>query len=107
MAAMVSESQAAAGVVIHRRGGSLEPASMVWWTSDGTAVAGEDYADLGLQLVHFAARQDTYTILVPIVADSVVEDPESFYVNVTVGDVTTRPLTPDHRVEVVILDDDR
>jgi serine/threonine protein kinase len=103
----VSESQAAAAVVIHRRGGSLEPASMVWWTSDGTAVAGEDYADLGLQLVHFAAGQDTYTILVPIVADSVVEDPESFYVNVTVGDVTTRPLTPDHRVEVVILDDDR
>jgi serine/threonine protein kinase len=103
----VSESQAAAAVVIRRRGGSLEPASVVWWTSDGTAVAGEDYADLGQQLVRFAAGQDTYTILVPIVTDSVVEDRESFYVNVTVGDATTTPLTPDHRVEVVIVDDDR
>lgn len=106
-AATVSESQASAVVVIERRGGNLEPASVIWWASDGTAVAGEDYADLGRQTATFEAGERTRTILVPIVADFVIEDRESFYVNMAVSDTAATPLVPGQRLEIVIVDDDR
>lgn len=103
----VSESQAAAAAVVTRSGGTLERKSVIWWTSDGTAVAGDDYADLDRQVATFAAGEDTLRILVPIIADFVIEDRESFHVNLIVSDSAAASAAPEQRLEVVIVDDDR
>ncbi len=50
----VSEARAAASVRIRRRGGTLGESSIVWWTSDGSAFASDDYADLGTIIEKFA-----------------------------------------------------
>jgi hypothetical protein len=75
----------------------------VWWTTDGTAIADEDYAVLGARVARFAAGEDTQVLYVPLIADSLPEPRESFVVNVRAeraGGAATR-------VEVVVLDDDR
>jgi hypothetical protein len=100
----VSESDAAAAVLILRNGGNRGASSFTWWTSDGTATAGVDYADLGRVVVQFAAGQQNRTIRIPIVGDRVVEQPETFYVHLATGedaDASERA-----RTEVVIEDDD-
>jgi serine/threonine protein kinase len=101
----VSEGQPGARITIHRRGGTGGDSSIVWWASDGTAVAGEDYANLGRSTEKFGRGEEARTILVPIIGDAKVEGRESFYVNL--GD----PSDPDsreptERIEVVIEDDD-
>jgi hypothetical protein len=100
----VSEGDAAAAVLILRNGGKRGPSSVTWWTSDGTAKAGSDYVDLGRVVVKFAAGEQNHTIHIPIVGDSAVEGPESFYVNLTAGDDPSAEA--EERVEVVIEDDD-
>jgi hypothetical protein len=101
----VSESQPGVRVTIRRRGGTRGESAVVWWTSDGSALAGEDYANLGTSTEKFAAREDARSILVPIVGDAKAEGRESFYVNL--GD-PSQPASrvPIQRIEVVIEDDD-
>jgi len=99
----VSESQAAAALVVRRSGGNLGASSVVWRTSDGTAKAGSDYADLGSVVERFAPGEATGTIHVPIVGDATREGPESFYVTLYGGERDGPELA---RVEVVIEDDD-
>ena len=77
----VSEARAGASVRIRRRGETPGETSIVWWTSDGSAFASEDYADLGTTVEKFAAGEETLTINIPIVGDSKSEGRESFYVN--------------------------
>jgi hypothetical protein len=100
----VSESDAAATVLILRDGGKRGVSSITWWTSDGTAKAGSDYVDLGKVVVKFAAGEQNRAIHIPIVGDGAAEGPESFYVNLAAGDDASAE--PQDRVEVVIEDDD-
>lgn len=100
----VSESDAAAAVLVLRNGGNRGASSFTWWTSDGTATAGVDYADLGRVAVQFAPGEQNRTIRIPIVGDRVVEQPENFYVHLATSegaDASERT-----RTEVVIEDDD-
>ena len=50
----ISEGQAVAPVVIRRLGDVSEEAAVVWWTSDGTASADDDYATFGARVEKFA-----------------------------------------------------
>ena len=75
---LVSEREAGARVTIRRRGGGLGQSSVVWWASDGTAVAPSDYADLGPTTERFAAGEETRRIYVPIVGDANREGPRAF-----------------------------
>jgi hypothetical protein len=100
----VSESDAAATVLILRNGGKRGVSSVTWWTSDGTAKAGSDYVDLGKVVVKFAAGEQNRAIHIPIVGDGAAEGAESFYVNLAAGDDASAE--PQDRVEVVIEDDD-
>jgi serine/threonine protein kinase len=102
---VVSEAAPSAAVTIRRRGNVDASSSFVWWTSDGTAVADEDYLNLGARIEKLAAGEQTRTIYIPIVHDSKHEDRESFYVNVRPAQGGKR-LDPAERVEVVIEDDD-
>jgi hypothetical protein len=99
----VNESEVSARVLIRRTGPLDEEASVVWWTTDGTAIADEDYAVLGARVARFAAGEDTQVVHVPLIADSLPESRESFVVNVRAeraGGAATQ-------LEVVVLDDDR
>jgi hypothetical protein len=102
----VSEADASAVVTIHRRGATQDAVSVAWWTSDGTAAAGDDYADLGRRIEAFAAGEAIRTIHVPIVGDSVTEGRESFYLNLAASDSQATLLEPTARLEVVIVDND-
>jgi serine/threonine protein kinase len=102
----ITEGQAIAAVTIRRMGGSLEPAAVVWWASDGTATADDDYANFGRRVENFAAGEEARTIHIPIVVDSIVEDTESFYLNLGESRQPGRRLEPAERIEIVILDDD-
>jgi serine/threonine protein kinase len=102
---VVSESAASAAITVHRHGGGGGSSSFVWWTSDGTAVANEDYVDLGAKVEKMAPGEESRTIYIPIVHDSTPEHQESFYVNLRAGR-EGKPLESTQRVEVVIVDDD-
>ena len=101
---VVSEAAPSAAITIRRRGGLDAATSFVWWTSDGTAVADEDYINFGARIERLAAGEQSRTIHIPIVNDSKREGRESFYVNVRASQ--DKRDEPPQRVEVVINDDD-
>jgi hypothetical protein len=101
----VSEDRAAASVRIRRRGGSLGESSVVWWTGDGSALASEDYADLGMIVEEFAVGEETRTIGIPIIGDAKSEGRESFYVNLAMRG-QQKDVAEVARIEIVVVDDD-
>jgi len=98
----VSEGDASAAVLVLREGDRRRPSSITWWTVDGTARAGADFADLGRSVLRFAASEQNRAIYVPIVGDRAVEGSENFYIHIAAGD------SPDTlaRIEVVLVDDE-
>lgn len=105
---VVGESEASAVVEITRRGGSLEESTIVWWTTEGTAVADEDYAGLGARIEQFPKGESTLRVLVPLIGDSTPESDERFYVHARSAGASAprRVAAPELIVEVVIRDDD-
>ena len=103
---VVSEAAPAATIVVRRRGGALGESSFAWWTSDGTARAGDDYANLGARIEHFAAGEESRTLYVPLIRDSLPERRELFYVDVRGSDQPGRRLDAASRAEITIVDDD-
>jgi hypothetical protein len=100
----VSEAAASADILILRGGDMRRASSVTWWTTDGTATAGQDYANLGRVVVKFAAHEQNRGIHIPIIGDRIVEGPENFYVNLAPGDGAAGE--PTERLQVVINDDD-
>jgi hypothetical protein len=98
----VSESEASAAVLVLREGDRRRPSQITWWTVDGTAKAGSDFADLGRSVLRFAASEQNRAIYVPIVGDRAVEGSENFYIHIAAGD-SPETLA---RIEVVIVDDE-
>jgi serine/threonine protein kinase len=101
---VVSEAAPSAAITIRRHGGTGASTTFVWWTSDGTALADEDYINFGARIEKLAAGEETRTIHIPIVHDSKREGRESFYVNVRSGQGKRED--PAQRIEVIIEDDD-
>jgi hypothetical protein len=99
----VFESQPSAAVLILRLGDRRRASSVTWWTEEGTAKAGSDYVNLGVQTEKFAAGEQNRTIHVPIVGDHNTEGAENFFVvaRTRTGNGSDLPTT---RVEVVIND---
>ena len=100
----VSEAAASADILILRGGDMRRASTVTWWTTDGTATAGEDYANLGHVVVKFAPHEQNRGIHIPIIGDKKVEGPENFYVNLAPGDGPAGE--PTERLQVVINDDD-
>jgi len=101
----VSEADASAAVLVLRDGGRREVSPFTWWTVDGTAAAGSDFARLEPRVERFARGEQNRTIYVPIVGDRSVEGPEIFYVRVVAGESRNED-GPIAEIEVVIDDDD-
>jgi hypothetical protein len=102
----VSEADASAAVLILRNGDRRRASSVVWWTEDGTAKAGVDYANLGRVVEKFAAGEQNRTIHIPIIGDHQVEGPETFYVYVAPSEAADPAAEPAQKLEVVINDAD-
>jgi len=100
----VSEKDASARVLVLREGGRRGVASITWWTTNGTAMAGSDFARLEPKTERFNAGQQNITLLVPIIGDRNVEGPENFFVHFAVGEAA-KP-KPDASIEILIDDDD-
>ena len=100
----VSEKDASARVLVLREGGRRGVASITWWTTNGTAMAGTDFARLEPKTERFSAGQQNITLLVPIIGDRNVEGPENFFVHFAVGEsATAKPIAS---IEIIIDDDD-
>lgn len=102
----VSESGGVAAIRVLRTDlrGTL---SFVWWTADGSAVAGEDYADLGRVVEQFSEGEAMRILYVPIVSDAVAE-PREEYFEVLIGSLSPQG-NQDGTIEsarVTIVDDD-
>jgi hypothetical protein len=100
---LVSRRALSAPITVHRDGDTQRSASLVWWTTDGTAVADKDYVDLGARIEKFAPGEHARTIYVPIVHDTKRVGRKSFYVNLRAGQGDDRR-DPGQRVEVTIDD---
>ena len=81
------------------------PASVVWWTTDDTAHAREDYASFGKRVERFGAADNGRRIIIPIVSDSLREASEHFQVHIAARSDGTRIGAID-TVDVTLLDDD-
>jgi hypothetical protein len=101
----VSETSASAAVLVLRDGGRRGASFITWWTTDGTATAGSDFARLEPRVERFGAGEQNRTLHVPIIGDRNVEGAENFYVHVALGD-SGQPRDEVAEIEVVITDDD-
>ncbi len=100
----VSEADASARVLVLRDGGRRGVSFIRWWTTNGTATAGADFARLEPGTVRFGAGEQNRTLLVPIIGDRNVEGPENFYVEIAVGEgAEPEPIA---QIEILIADDD-
>jgi hypothetical protein len=101
----VSETSASAAVLVLRDGGRRGISFITWWTTDGTATAGSDFARLEPRVERFGAGEQNRTLHVPIIGDRNVEGGENFYVHIALGD-SGQPRDEVAEIEVVITDDD-
>jgi hypothetical protein len=99
----VGESGSVARVSVRRRGGAAGKVSFSWTTVDDSAIGDEDYAPATVREV-MADGQTGAILLIPIVADSVAEQTESF--DVVIEDASGAELGSLTRVPVIIVDDD-
>jgi len=88
-----------------RTGATTRGLEFAWWTRDGTARAGDDYASFGARIEACAPGQTKRTLFVPLAGDAIAERPETFFVHVALG---AKPNVADDEltVEVRIVDDD-
>jgi hypothetical protein len=98
----VSESDASAAVLVLRDGDRRKVSTITWWTTNGTATAGTDFARLERRTERFASGEQNRTLHVPIVGDRNVEGPENFFVHLAAGDSANEIAM----IEVIIDDDD-
>ena len=99
----VSEGDSMASIVVERTGGMGNEASMIWWTAANTASPNDDYAELDVSTEQFSADQSSVTLYVPLVSDSLIEQPESFNVYLSWDSAPTEIADT---TEVFVIDDD-
>lgn len=99
------ESHGGVSIDVVRAGDDSVPIEFVWWTSDDTAVAGDDYASFGRRVETLQAGESMSTLYVPLTHDVLPEPDERFFIHLAietadaeVGDVST--------AQVTIIDDD-
>jgi hypothetical protein len=97
----VREGDVAARIVIRRSGDLAGAAEVSWWTTEGTAVADRDFADLGARIERFTPGEASRTVFVPLTNDSVREPTKSFTVVLGRGEGEIAA-----RAQVSIADDD-
>ena len=100
----VSEGDGAARITPPRTEGSDTP--LIWWTIEQTATADMDYISIAQQPMTDASFDESRTLYIPLVDDSQIEPPESFFVSF--GRLNTQQGQVDRiaTIRVDIIDDD-
>jgi hypothetical protein len=101
----VQENAVAARIVIRRTGDLSGTASVAWWTTEGTARADADFADLGARVEEFEPGEQTRAVFVPLTNDTAAESTKSFNVYLGRGE-DAREGEPTSGMRVEIVDDD-
>ena len=99
----VSEADPVVHVNVRRLGGATGDIAFQWYTVDDSARAGQDYV-YGFGEVLMAPGQTTATFDVPIVTDTIREDPE--LLQVIIGTSRGAHVGAAGRAPVIIVDDD-
>jgi len=99
----VSEADSVVQVNVRRLGGATGDIAFQWYTLDDSARAGQDYA-YGFGEVLMAPGQTTATFDVPIVTDTIREDPE--LLQVIIGSSRGAHVGAAGRAPIIIVDDD-
>jgi hypothetical protein len=99
----VSEADSVVHVNVRRIGGATGDIAFQWYTVDDSARAGQDYV-YGFGEVLMAPGQTTATFDVPIVTDTIREDPE--LLQVIIGTTRGAHVGAAGRAPVIIVDDD-
>ncbi len=98
------ENQGMVSIDLIRHGDASRAVDVVWWTSDGTAHAGDDYASFGRRVETLGPGETKRTLYIPLASDALPESVEHFYVHIQAADNDrSRNITV---AEVTILDDD-
>jgi serine/threonine protein kinase len=100
----VSEHDGVASVTVRRTRASETP--VFWWTSDKSAVAGEDYIATETPARVFTDGGDTATLLIPLIDDSLPEVQESFFVHLGSRSAQQEYVDLVSTARVIITDDD-
>jgi hypothetical protein len=78
----VAPGESVARVQVRRVNGTQGDVAFSWWTENGTARAGEDFALLNEQTEIILEGQDSATLLIPLVNDSTRDRTSTFFVNI-------------------------
>ena len=100
----VSERDGVASITVRRTDTAQTP--VFWWTSDKSAVAGQDYIGTERPTRVFTDDSDTATLLVPLIDDSLPEVQESFFVHVGSRSAQQEYVDLVSTARVIITDDD-
>lgn len=80
---LVSPGESVARVLVRRVNGTQGEVAFSWWTENGTARAGEDFALLNEQTEIIPEGEDSATLLIPLVDDVTRGDrTRTFFVNI-------------------------
>ncbi|MDD2762221.1 MAG: Calx-beta domain-containing protein, partial [Methylomonas sp.] len=74
----VNEADGTVTISVSRAGGVDGPVTVNYSTSDGTAIAGQDYSAVSGQLSWESGVGGAQTVVIPLVNDTLVEVPENF-----------------------------
>ena len=77
-----------------------------WWTADDTAIAENDYIPAQAPRLAFESGEETGTLHVPLVDDSIPESQETFFVYLGLHNLQLGRLETIARISVEIIDDD-
>lgn len=100
----VYERDAVARIVPPNSPNSATP--MIWWTSDGTANANQDYIGEKERVMTAASVEDGNVLRIPLVNDSLPESRETFFVNVGQRNIAQGSVDRIATIRVEIVDDD-
>ncbi|MEX1084772.1 MAG: protein kinase [Steroidobacteraceae bacterium] len=102
----VRENEVAARILIRRSGDASGAATIAWWTGDDTAIADEDYIDLGARVERFEPGETSRTVFIPLIKDTVTGPTKSFNVYLGRGEAGRSGESPLSGMRVDIIDDD-
>ncbi|HZL94191.1 MAG TPA: protein kinase [Vicinamibacterales bacterium] len=99
------EGQGVVTIAIVRNGALSQPVDIIWWTSDGTAHAGNDYASFGRRVESLRAGDSVRKLQIPLASDQLPENLEYFYVHLDSG-VRDPRMVGTATAKISVIDDD-
>jgi hypothetical protein len=105
-ARVARESLGGLSIDVVRGGDTDGEVEFVWWTSEDTARAGEDFASFGRRVERLPAGESKLTLYIPLTSDAVPEPDERFFIHLAAQGPGVA-LSGIATAQVTLIDDDR